>query len=121
MEQYLGPVLLILPILTFLGGLLVGNRLAIGRDRRRERNVVAQRLRVALLNRGGLDRIDTDLYLQMLSFWPRWRFRRAVERHQKATADHQYDPNYGTAVFTASAAAELKSSTDALLRHTRQR
>src|ERR1019366_946348 len=100
---------------------LLGNWLAIGRDRRKEINDAALKIHVTLLKGGRLDPIDADLYLQMLPLWPRWRFRRAVERHQKATADHQYDPSYGTAVFTASAAAELKSSTDALLGHTRWR
>ena len=104
-----------------LVGTLLGYRLALAKDRRNERNAVADRLRITLLKRGGFDPIDADLYLQVLPFWQRWRFRRAVQRYEKATADYQQEPTYGTRVYTASAAAEIKASIDALLRLTRWR
>ena len=121
MDQYLGPVMFIVPLLTFLGGLLLGNWLAISRDRRKEINEAAHTIHTTLLRRGGLDPIDADLYLQMLPFYHRWRFRRAVERLQKANEDYQPDPTFGTPVFTASAHTERRASIDALLRHTRWR
>ena len=69
---------LYLGLLTFLLGLLVGNRMSLWRERRKEFNEVAVRIRVALKSRAKdpqpsfsnnekIDAADTELFLHLLA------------------------------------------------------
>jgi hypothetical protein len=79
-------------LLTGLIGLLVGNRLAIGRDRRNEFNSLAEPIRKLLLREKERlnpyspipDKIDLLLLRERLPFWKRKRFDQALFNYQKS-------------------------------------
>ena len=80
-------------LLTFLGGLLIGHRMTLSRDRRKEFNEVAARIRVALKSRtqsprpyfgtsGRIDGTDMELFLHLLSALSRRKFEQAWSRYE---------------------------------------
>lgn len=83
---------LLLNLLTFFLGLLLGNWLAIGRDRRREFNEAVLPIRKWLLT--DVDSpspytqwpsaIEIDTFTACLPAWKRSGFRKAIERHRAA-------------------------------------
>ena len=80
---------------TGLIGLLVGNRLAIGRDKRKEFNALAERITIVLLNaRRSLspdaewpDEVNIHFFREALPFWRRRRFDAALCRYNQAHSD----------------------------------
>ena len=87
---------------TFIGvliGYLVSNRLAIGRDRRREFNTLIEPIRADLLgmrnhprnNLRGAWVITFILIREQLPFWKRKGFDRAVENYKKSKSDENLD------------------------------
>lgn len=88
-----------LPLIGVLIGYLVGNRLAIDRDRRREFNNLIEPIRLALLNARknptsdykDLNDIKFALVCEKLHFWQRKSFDRAVENYKKSKNDDNRD------------------------------
>lgn len=90
----------VLSLLTFLMGLLLGNWLAVTRDRRKEFIEVAQRVRQNLLAERSkkspyssrMTEVDVDL-LDRMFYWrlTRHRFRKAIARYQAAHQDTEQD------------------------------
>ena len=111
--------------IAFCLGLLIGNRLAIGRDKRKEYNAVAQPIRAALLkSHWGSDPFDVvtvDLLYQHLSFCQRRGFRRAIERYEQCKKDGvlEYDTTYGTQKYKDI--SHLEARIDELLSYVKLR
>lgn len=87
----------LLALFTFLLGLLVGHRLSLFRDRRKERNEVALRLKVAFeraLEHGSIkhERADWLLYLHLTGRLNRIACERAMAEHQAASRDTEDNP-----------------------------
>ena len=87
--------------LTSIGvliGYLVGNRLAIDRDRRREYNNLIEPIRITLLNARNhpTSNFKEPIYIlvrEKLPFWKRKGFDRAVENYKKSKSDDNRDPD----------------------------
>lgn len=87
-----------LGLLTFLGGLVIGNRLNLGRERRTEWNTVVDRVRAALIKAEGygwgfpdLDAADIDRLRHQGSRRFRRRFDVAVERMNTLRSQYHRD------------------------------
>lgn len=85
----------IIGLLTFLLGLIVGHRMTLWREQRKEFNEVAARIRVALKSRlkssrprfgtfGKIDAIDIEIFEHLPGRWKRWGFRRAWHNYETA-------------------------------------
>jgi hypothetical protein len=82
-------------LVTGLIGLLVGNRMAIGRDKRKEFNAIAEPIRIILLQeREKLsscsaipNKVDLVLFRERLPFWKRGAFDRALQNYQKSKSE----------------------------------
>lgn len=94
--------------LTGLLGLLIGNRLAIGRDRRKEFNALADPIRILLLrekerpNLSGAapNKVDLAVLRERLPFWKRRRFDRALENYQKSKGEENLERDqYGSVSY----------------------
>jgi len=80
---------------TGLIGLFVGNWLAIGRDKRKEFNCIAERITIALLKARESpspydewpDKMDIHFFREALPFWRRRRFDAALCTWKQAHAD----------------------------------
>lgn len=80
---------------TGLIGLLVGNRLAIGRDKRKEFNAIAERITIVLFNAREspspsdewLNKMDIHFFREALSFWRRRNFDAALRAYKQACGD----------------------------------
>jgi hypothetical protein len=90
-------------LVTFGLGLLLGNWLAIGRDRRTEFNEVAQTLRESLPSP-----VEIDALHQRLRWWDRKRFSIALTRYiesrkkwkQNKSGDTFYDEETSAAILS---------------------
>jgi hypothetical protein len=79
----------LLSLLTFFLGLILGHRLTLWRDKRKEFNEIAQPIRVKLLNEReavdtivpGPSEIDADQLEGMLPLWNRRRFRKTWDAY----------------------------------------
>jgi hypothetical protein len=69
-------------LLTFFLGLLVGHRLSLGRDRRKEFNDVAKRLRIAWSETYTNDADDLVVFENTMGYWQRRHFRKAWATYQ---------------------------------------
>ena len=80
-------------LFTFFLGLLLGNRLALWRERRKEFNEVAVRIRVALKERADdpqpyfstaekIEKADMELFIHLLPIWKRSRFKRVWQVYE---------------------------------------
>lgn len=81
-----------LSLLTFCLGLLVGHRLTLSREKRKEFNEIAQALREILLkersgpspNSAGIGKIDADHLESAMPTWKRSSFRKTWEAYRKS-------------------------------------
>jgi len=97
----------LISFLTFLLGLLLGNWLAIGRDKRKEFNDAVAPVRSWLLSeRDELSpynkspsRNEMDLFVHYLRPWQRSRFRRSLERYRAACQAAMYQDGVGQAFY----------------------
>lgn len=86
---------LICSVIGGIAGYLINNRLAIGRDRRREYNALVDPIRQTLLgmrinpgiNLKGSWEITFFLIREKLPFWKRRGFDRAVKEYKKSKGD----------------------------------
>lgn len=114
-------------LLSFLAGAFVGHRLAISRDKRKEINEVAQRLRAVLIKeRGhlspmaaGATEIDLDALRSHLHLWQRRRFDAAVQRYQQTKQAELAQDACGGALYRNPQA--VSAAIGALMRFTKAR
>lgn len=82
----------ILSLLTFCLGLILGHRLTLWRDKRKEFNDISQPLRDILLkergytspNASGIGIIDADTLESVLPFWKRRAFRNSWDAYKQS-------------------------------------
>jgi hypothetical protein len=95
-------------LVTALIGLLVGSRLAIGRDRRKEFNALAEPIRVLLLREkerlspysATPDKVNLTLFRERLPFWKRRAFDRALQNYQKSKNEQNWERDqYGSVSY----------------------
>ncbi len=97
----------LISFLTFLLGLLLGNWLAIGRDKRKEFNDAVAPIRSWLLmQRDELSpynkspsRNEIDLFVHCLKPWQRASFRRHLENYRAACQNAMYQDAAGQAFY----------------------
>ena len=114
----------VLGLATFLIGLYLGNKQAIGRDRRKEFNELSQDAFVALnkqieQTKHGLPGQSVADFLLLYNYIPiykRWLFRRHVKKYNNAHQDlSTYHVESATVTFNQQKMAQLNSSAKALL------
>jgi hypothetical protein len=112
-----------LNLLCFIAGLWLGNRYAIGRDKRTEWNDLTEERRKGLRLAMGSNLDDTDLILSYLPFYRRRGFRKAMERYQDAGYDAQgdYDPARGMSDVDPVKHEALRLAAARVLRYLRRR
>ena len=120
----------ILSLATFFVGLYLGNKQAIGRDRRKEFNEISEDAFIALNKqieqlKAGLpgQRVsDFLLIYNYVPFYKRWLFRRHIERYKKAQQDlSTYHVETGTCTYNQEKMAQLTSSAKVLLCYLKRR
>jgi hypothetical protein len=117
----------LLSLLTFFVGLFVGNRLAIGRDKRKEFNEAAQPIRAWLLKEVGQpspysprpNSIQIDAFASYLQFWKRYRFLESYKRQDCARQDAMEQDSIGSVFYRDD--KYIKECLNALLRYTKRR
>ena len=117
----------LLHLVTFLVGLLVGNRMAIGRDKRKEFNEAAQPIRAWVLTEmegptpysRRPNTIEIDAFVSYLPFWKRSGFREAYKREDCARQDAMEQDSCGGVSYKED--NHIKESLNILLRYTERR
>ncbi|MDP2759460.1 MAG: hypothetical protein Q8O64_03510 [Sideroxyarcus sp.] len=98
----------VVSLVTFLLGLLLGHWLRIEGDKRKEFNEVALRIRVALKSslsgdghcHAGVKREDMELFSHLLRWWQRGGFTEAWALYEAECKNCQtQDPVYGSVVY----------------------
>jgi hypothetical protein len=114
----------ILSLACFFIGLYIGNKLAIGRDRRKEFNKISENAFITLnkqiehLKFGSPGQCINDFLLidSYVPFYKRWFFRKHVKNYKEAQQDLSiFDLKTGSATFNQEKMAQLSSSAKALL------
>ncbi len=101
MEPYL------FSLFTFFAGLWLGNRLAIGRDRRKEFNEAAHPIRCWLLGESQSpspyterpSAMQIDMFMSYLPAWKRIGFRRRYERQDRERKKAEAQDSMGSVFF----------------------
>jgi hypothetical protein len=117
-----------LSVVTFLIGLIAGNRLALGRDRRKEFNEAAQAIRDTLVMQKKRIRptspsptvVEIDRFEQLLPLWKRRGFRAAFEHYLRSRRECEArEPLMGGVVYTDP--APIHASIEHILKYTKLR
>ncbi|MBB6066268.1 hypothetical protein [Pseudoxanthomonas broegbernensis] len=115
-------------LLTFFLGLLLGNWLSIGRDKRKEFNDAVAPIRSWLLmQRDELSpynkspsRDEIDLFIHYLRPWQRSSFRRDLDKHRATCQNSMYQDSAGQAWYKSDV-PELHQELATLLKYTDRR
>ena len=118
---------ILLSLFTFFAGLLIGHRLTLGREKRKEFNEVAQRVRSVLLSECErpspyskfISRDDMDLFIQVLPPLKRRGFNRALERYYQAIREAQSRGVTGEVLYTNTDA--IKEAAQDLVTYTKRK
>lgn len=114
-------------LVTFFLGLILGHRLSLGRDRRKEFNEISQPIRAILMKEkqgprpliAGLGALDADQLEFALPYWERRSFRASFIAYQKAKDDAQIRNSIGEVLYKST--DEIVHCVDRLLRYTRRK
>lgn len=120
----------ILGLATFFFGLYIGNKLAIGRDRRKEFNEISKEAFIQLHKQ--IEQLSVGLPGQCVSdfllvysyvpFYKRWLFRRYIESYKNAQQGlSTCHVENGDVTFNQEKMAQLDSSAKALLCYLQRR
>ncbi len=100
------PEVLLFGFATSLGGFLLGNRLAIGRDRRKEFNELIDSIRFSLMaerdNPGGFKSPDKVTLLKIREYLWRWQrkgFSRVVKKYEESKGTDNRESDKGGGFF----------------------
>lgn len=113
---------------SFLTGLLLGNWIAIGRDKRKEFNETARLIRAGFLRRRDKPTpydptpslVELDLFMQQLPRMRRQGFRMALDRYDRAKkAAYSQEKEYGQVFYRDT--RDITRCIDAILAYTRLR
>ena len=118
---------ILINFVTFLVGLLVGNRLAIGRDKRKEFNEAAQPIRAWLISEVEQPSpyspppsvVQIDAFVNCLRFYNRRGFREAYKRQDCARQDAMKQDSTGSVSYKDD--NNIKEWLNRLLRYTKRR
>lgn len=121
-----------LSILTFLLGLILGNRLAIGRDKRKEFNEVAypvyKKISIYLENSNSAELpkyTELECLSNFMPIWQRYRYQRILLAYKKNLSDlvlsSKYDPINEIATCDLNAKSLVGKNLELLKKHARRR
>lgn len=114
-------------LLTFLIGLIIGNRLAINRDRRKEFNDSVQPIRSWLLlelndpspYRKVPSKIEVDNFVHYLPLWKRRKFEVYLTELKKVREENSYQDDYGKVFYQNE--EDIKRIVDKCLSYTKKK
>jgi len=117
----------LLNLLTFFAGLFLGNRLALGRDKRKEFNEAAMPIRSWLLkeaeNPSPYSRppstVEVDTFTNCLPPWKRKGFRIAYERQWSARQSAEVRDSFGQVLYSKEEI--IKARINACLSYSKRR
>ena len=113
----------LIAVVSGMIGVFVGHWLTLGRDRRKEFNELVDWIRPALFNEKerlspmskGVDKIQFISFSEVLPFWKRHCFDKAVEQYKKSTSNENYVQDSAGQVFYKDTKTVVHSI-DSLLR-----
>jgi hypothetical protein len=116
-------------VVTFVGGLLVGNWLAIGRDKRKEWNELTREcfkgLHLQIESEGQRGTLDGDLVIieTYIPFYKKYFYRRCLKKYQSTINKTygEYDPQLGMSKINHENCKQAVIFSKALLRYFKPR
>lgn len=119
---------IVIQVLIFLSGLIIGNRLAIGRDRRKEYNIIAEKIRLGLIKEKeyiiegnmaieGTEDTDFKKLMFQLSWYKLRRFNNLLSEYKEIKKKEHYNNKYGGSFYHDS--IPVLSSINKLLKFTK--
>jgi hypothetical protein len=117
----------VISLLTFFLGLIIGNSLAISRDRRKEFNDFAQPIRSWLLSelddpspyRKAPSKIEVDNFIHYLPIWKKRKFKVYLTELKKVREENSYQDDYGQVLYQNE--EDIKRIVDKCLSYTKKK